>query len=547
MRLSRNPHVVALAVLVGVAGMAYPLPCRATTYNVTTTAELVAAIAAANASPGPDIINCAAGLYTPGTITITDDLTLNGGGRPGTVIDGLRALVSGFYVNPPSLHVNFNNLTIAHYFDGIDSAIGPTGLVTISGCTIAGNWVDGIQVGGGPTEILNSTFSGNWVGVYANDETAYGDPVNLDNDTIVDNGDLGLSTFNAVVTVRNTIIANNTYGNCNVKVTAGYPGGPAGFADHDIDSDGSGGPGFTTTLPMLGPLADNGGPTQSYELLLGSPAIDAGSNCVATDQRGVVRPQGSGCDIGAFERTTFPFTSVSANVPPGGSITTDTGSSGATPSNPVQTTMAAPGGGSITIEQGPGVDFGFLGQSVQITAVPDATPANPFVIVFTIDASVIPSGQSAATIVVTKNGVVVPDCTGAPGAASPDPCITSRQTVAGGDAQITVLSSTASHWAFKAQAPLAVEGRPARLEFSVFPNPVREGATVQLSLPTAANVDLSVFDLSGRKVATLAAGTRPAGQYSIAWHDAARLRAGLYFLRLRAGAEVRTQSVLRVK
>jgi hypothetical protein len=55
---------------------------------------------------------------------------------------------------------------------------------------------------------------------------------------------------------------------------------------------------------MLGPLADNGGPTETHALLSGSPAIDAGSpNCPPpdTDQRGVVRPQGAACDIGAFE------------------------------------------------------------------------------------------------------------------------------------------------------------------------------------------------------------------------------------------------------
>ena len=59
--------------------------------------------------------------------------------------------------------------------------------------------------------------------------------------------------------------------------------------------------------PLLGPLRDNGGPTETHALLLGSPAIDAGScqdaggNPVLTDQRGVARPQGAGCDIGAYE------------------------------------------------------------------------------------------------------------------------------------------------------------------------------------------------------------------------------------------------------
>jgi predicted outer membrane repeat protein len=55
--------------------------------------------------------------------------------------------------------------------------------------------------------------------------------------------------------------------------------------------------------PLLAPLADNGGPNQTLALQAGSPAIDVGNatTCPSTDQRGVRRPQGSGCDIGAYE------------------------------------------------------------------------------------------------------------------------------------------------------------------------------------------------------------------------------------------------------
>jgi predicted outer membrane repeat protein len=53
----------------------------------------------------------------------------------------------------------------------------------------------------------------------------------------------------------------------------------------------------------LGALANNGGSTQTHLPLAGSPAIDGGdnSNCPSHDQRGVVRPQGSKCDVGAAE------------------------------------------------------------------------------------------------------------------------------------------------------------------------------------------------------------------------------------------------------
>jgi hypothetical protein len=56
--------------------------------------------------------------------------------------------------------------------------------------------------------------------------------------------------------------------------------------------------------PLLGPLANNGGGTLTFELLPGSPAIDNAEPtvCPPTDQRGLPRPVGAGCDIGAYER-----------------------------------------------------------------------------------------------------------------------------------------------------------------------------------------------------------------------------------------------------
>src|SRR5262249_39043057 len=60
--------------------------------------------------------------------------------------------------------------------------------------------------------------------------------------------------------------------------------------------------------PNLGPLQNNGGSTLTYALQSPSPAIDTGvdAGCPATDQRGVTRPQGSHCDIGAVEFTPAP-------------------------------------------------------------------------------------------------------------------------------------------------------------------------------------------------------------------------------------------------
>jgi hypothetical protein len=108
-------------------------------------------------------------------------------------------------------------------------------------------------------------------------------------------------TFSATFT--NTIIASNK--------AAGGPDCSQNLpsAGHNLESHTSCGfnnavGDMQNTDPKLGPLANNGGPTQTLALLSGSPAIDAGSDmaCPSIDQRGVSRPQGPHCDIGAFER-----------------------------------------------------------------------------------------------------------------------------------------------------------------------------------------------------------------------------------------------------
>lgn len=105
-----------------------------------------------------------------------------------------------------------------------------------------------------------------------------------------------------IQSAKNTIVANNTGANCN-------QGGFASFG-HNLDSDGTCGFGDLIGDPLLGPLANNGGPTKTHALAPGSPAIDAVplafctttlNLAVSTDQRGVHRPQFSNCDIGAYE------------------------------------------------------------------------------------------------------------------------------------------------------------------------------------------------------------------------------------------------------
>jgi hypothetical protein len=62
-----------------------------------------------------------------------------------------------------------------------------------------------------------------------------------------------------------------------------------------------------TTDPGLAPLALNGGDTPTHAITTSSPAFDTGGSCaLATDQRGITRPQGTACDIGAFELEVVP-------------------------------------------------------------------------------------------------------------------------------------------------------------------------------------------------------------------------------------------------
>lgn len=61
--------------------------------------------------------------------------------------------------------------------------------------------------------------------------------------------------------------------------------------------------------PQLGPLEDNGGFTPTMAIGPHGSAIDRGSDCPATDQRGVARPQGAACDIGAYEYADDIFAS----------------------------------------------------------------------------------------------------------------------------------------------------------------------------------------------------------------------------------------------
>lgn len=89
-----------------------------------------------------------------------------------------------------------------------------------------------------------------------------------------------------------------------------------------------------------------------------------------------------------------------------------------------------------------------LTQEIAISA-PPGTAANPLTLVFRLDASRVPAGETESSLAILRNGVAVPAC-GATcsGPASPDPCVCARALLGDGDVEITVRTSAASIWNF---------------------------------------------------------------------------------------------------
>jgi CSLREA domain-containing protein len=147
--------------------------------------------------------------------------------------------------------------------------------------------------------VINSTFSSNSAsskgGAIFN-----GKVTTITNSTFVGNSAnlIGGAIFNELVTdivnLKNSIVAHSpSGGNCSGTIT--NQGGNLSWPDATC-------PGLNQD-PMLGPLQNNGGLTQTHALLSGSAAIDAAilASCPAADQRSVPRPQGVQCDIGSYE------------------------------------------------------------------------------------------------------------------------------------------------------------------------------------------------------------------------------------------------------
>ncbi len=262
------------------------------------------------------------GIDNGGTLTLTNStVSGNTAGGGGGIANGATATLTNSIVSGNTAAgdyggiSNFGTMTIIDSTisgnNGDDSVGGiynsGTGTLTLTNSTVSGNTaaVDGgIRNDFGGTLTLNSsTVSGNTAAGDYGGISNFG-TLTLTNSTVSGNtaSSVGgiFNDFGGTLTLKNTIVANSpSGGDCFGTITS---------AGYNLDSDGTCGLAaagdISNTDPLLGPLADNGGPTLTHALLAGSPAIDAGSpDCPppATDQRGVVRPQGAACDIGAYE------------------------------------------------------------------------------------------------------------------------------------------------------------------------------------------------------------------------------------------------------
>jgi hypothetical protein len=265
------------------------------------------------------------GISNRGTLTVSTS-TLSGNSATGG--SGVTLVSGGGIYNVGTVTVS--NSTLSGNSAVFGGGIENSGAVTVSNSTLSGN--SALEEGGGIDIFLvgtvtvgNSTLSGNSSAGYGGG-IYNADTVTVGNSTLSGNssGQGGGGIYNGwKVTVGNTVLAGNT----------DFLGGPDLFGS--VTSQGhnlignisgvSGGSGWATSDlqnfdPLLGPLQNNGGPTQTMALLPGSRAIDAGDNNlvpagVTTDQRGpgFNRIVDGTVDIGAFE-VQPPTVSVTASV-----------------------------------------------------------------------------------------------------------------------------------------------------------------------------------------------------------------------------------------
>ncbi len=264
-----------------------------------------------------------------GTDVVLNNLVLTNGDVRGTAVPGggaVRVFEAGLQIANSTLSANFAAE------GGAIAVVGST--FTLRRSSVIGNLADAAAAAGGglvarntaiisSVNLENCTFSGNQVGnaggalalVATNADVRH---CTIANNSAANNGG-GVLSVGTVTTMRNTLIAGNSAPNgpdyLNQFTSAGnnlignnggtvvntpQPGDLVGTPGSPID-------------PLLAPLGNYGGATQTFALLPGSPAINAGVNAgaPAVDQRGIARPQQATVDIGAVESQGFTLSTVS--------------------------------------------------------------------------------------------------------------------------------------------------------------------------------------------------------------------------------------------
>ena len=273
---------------------------------------------------------------TPQTITLTTgQLRLSNttgtqsitGSVAGVTVSGNHAS-RVFQVNG-GVTASIWGLTIADGNASQGGGVYNSGTTTLTECTLSGNF--GVIGGGmfnapyGDTTLTNCTLSGNtsyYGGGMINYFSAEATLTNctVSGNTAYSGSGGGLYNFYGAVTLTNAIIAGNNSDISGFAVSGTHNlignGGSGGLID-GVDGNIVG-----VANPLLTPLGNYGGPTQTMALLPGSAAIDAGTSTDApsTDQRGESRF--GAFDIGAFESQGFSFTAVPGSTPQSSDIGT---------------------------------------------------------------------------------------------------------------------------------------------------------------------------------------------------------------------------------
>ena len=357
--------IFAIMVLLFVVLLIGSLPAHAATLTVTdpvdansgavscTLRDAIAEINTAGVAPSScgnsggaygttDTIFIPAGIYTitiapdgtpddnaDGDFDIIKTVTIQGAGAATTIIDGANidrvfhatvgniaidgvSIINGKTVNDGG-GVAATNITISNStFSGNSAGTFAGGVrantAKISNSTFSNN---NARIGGGVAAtnitISNSTFSGNSAplgggGVFASTSTTISNSTFSGNSATGGGGGMYVGNAN----ISNSIIANSVSGGDCFGTGALTSGGNNISSDATCNFVAAGD--MINTDPLLAPLANNGGPTQTHALANTGPAIDAGTCINLADQRGIARPQGVTCDIGAYEAEQYLLT-----------------------------------------------------------------------------------------------------------------------------------------------------------------------------------------------------------------------------------------------